>query len=377
MEKLRNTIICYGMLFFIVIYFSQGALYPKGAIFSQISYVIIIFFSFVYFLIIMLSDYKFTLFVKAWTVLLFMNVLGFILKGDYGNYRNIQTIVLNLLPFYSFYYFSRQGILKKRHLQIIFILLLPLFIYKFIHTNLALQILKHREDVVDNTIYLFFGLIPFAFLFKRKMYSLFFLMIIWIYIVQSAKRAAIISGSFGILLFFYYQFRTVNKTFWFFQYAIISVLIFGLSYMAYNYLMANDYILIRLNAMLEGDTAGRDRLSNMVFFNWYDSNNVWTYLFGDGYQNSADVTEKVSHNDWMELLGSFGLMGFLVYFTIFYSAIREILFGNWIFKKKIIFACVIGIALIASMTSRWYGSSFAYSQMLLLPYLLATKSRNQ
>lgn len=375
MERRKNTIVCYVMLFFLVVYFAQGVLYAKGAIFSQISYIIVLFFSLIYFIRIMLSNLKFTLFVKAWTALMFLNILGYILKGDYLDYRNFQNILLNLLPFYAFFYFSQEGIFRKRHLQVMLIVLLPLFIYRFINTNVALQILKQRENVVDNTIYLFLGLIPFAFLFKRRVYSLIFLGIIWIYIVQSAKRAAIISGSFAILLFFYYQFRTANKTYWFFQYIFILAFIFGLSYMGYNYLMANDYILVRLNAMLEGDSAGRDRLREIIFSYWYDSNNIITYLFGSGFQISGDITENVSHNDWIELLGSFGLLGFFIYLTLFYSAIKEILLGNWIFKKRIIFTCIIGIAFIASMTSRWYGSSFAYSQMLLLPYLLATKNR--
>lgn len=364
------------MLFFLLVYLAQGVVYPKGAIFSQISYVIFISFSFVFFIKVMLSNLKFTLFVKAWTALLFINVLGFILKGDYLNYRNIQIIILNLLPFYAFYYFSKEGIFKTIHLQVILMILLPMFIYKFMTTNIALQLLKNRQNVVDNTIYHFLGLIPFAFIFKRKYISLAILFIIWAYIVRSAKRAAIISGSFGILLFFYYQFRTVNKVFWFFQYLFIVSIIFGVSYFGYQYLMANDYILIRLNAMLEGDSAGRDRISEIVFAHWLDARNPLNQLFGSGFEISGDITENVSHNDWLEMLASFGIMGFIIYLTLFYSAAREIVFGEWIFQKKIIFICIIGIALITSMTSRWYGSSFPYSQMLLLPYLLATKDKS-
>ncbi len=375
MERIRDRIICKVMLFFLLVYYSQGILYAKGAVFSQISYVIFISFSFVFFVKVMLSSLRFSLFIKAWTVLLFINIIGFILKGDYLNYRNIQNILLNLLPFYAFYYFSKKGIFTRKHLQIILIFLLPMFIYKFMTTNLALQLLKHRQNVVDNTIYHFLGLIPLAFIFKRKYVSLAILFIIWAYIVQSAKRAAIISGSFGILLFFYYQFRTVNKVFWLFHYLFIVGVIFALSYFGYQYLMANDYILVRLNAMIEGDSAGRDKLSEVVFAHWLESSNPLTHLFGSGFEISGDITDNVSHNDWLELLASFGLLGFTIYLTLFYSAAKEIMFGKWIFQKKIIFTCIIGIALITSMTSRWYGSSFPYSQMLLLPYLLATKNK--
>ena len=73
------------------------------------------------------------------------------------------------------------------------------------------------------------------------------------------------------------------------------------------------------------------------------------------------------------MLASFGLLGFLLYFTLFVTLLFAAFEKGWDKNKKIIFICFLGIAFLMSMTSRWYWSSFAYFNFLILPYLLATK----
>ncbi|TYB79042.1 O-antigen ligase family protein [Bizionia myxarmorum] len=374
---LKDKYICNFLLILVLLYYGQGIVYPMGSVLSQASLLILMLASIVYFIKeLFLEKLKISLFVKAWTALLLLNVIGFFLKGKFESFGALQSILLNMLPFYTFHYFSRKDVLTKNNLITLLVLLLPIFIYKFIQSNIELQALKNREDVVDNTIYMFLGLIPFAFLFKRKLFSLITLLVLWIIIVQSSKRAAIICGAYGVLLFYYYQLKTVNKKHQLLNYIFTISVIFGLSYLGYNYLMTNDYILLRLEYMYEGSSSGRDRLNEIVFAAWYESNNYITLLFGNGFATSGDVTINVSHNDWLDLLASFGLLGFGLYATLFYSSLKEIISGNWILNKKVAFMCLMGIGLVTSLTSRWYGSSFGYSQMLLLPYLLATKNKN-
>ncbi|WGF92214.1 O-antigen ligase family protein [Aequorivita marisscotiae] len=373
----QDKYICNFLLLLVLVYYSQGVIYPMGSIISQTTLLLIMLISLVYFVKeLFFVQSKFTLFIKAWTALLLLIVAGFFLKGDFENYRGFQSTLLNMVPFYAFYYFSKKDVLTKKHLIVLFIILAPMIVYRFTQSNISLQAIREREDVIDNTIYMFLGLIPFVFLFKRKVFSIIALLIFWIFIVQSAKRAAIVCGVFGILLFFYYQLKTVNSRYQIRNYTVILIIFFGLSYWGYEYLLENEFLMVRLQSMMEGDSSGRDNIARIAFATWYESNNIFIYLFGNGFQTTADVSANNSHNDWIELLVSFGLLGFTIYAILFYSALKEIYSGNFVFNKKIMFICLIGIAIITSLTSRWYGSSFAYSQILLLPYLLATKDNS-
>lgn len=371
--------ICMLMLFLLTAYYAQGFFFSSVPAISQIMLILFFLLSTFYFLkVVFFNKEKLPVFVKFWTGLLLLNIVSFIIKGnfEYENATILRTILLNLLPFYAFYYFAQKGILKRQHLIAVLLVLIPICILKFIESNIRLQDLRNREDVVDNTIYLFLGLIPFVFLFKRKIYAIIVLLIFWFFIVQSAKRAAVVCGAAGILLFFYYQLKTLNKRYLIRNYVVGIGLILGISYWGYKYFTENEFLLTRMKQMSEGDSSGRDQLGKTVFFSWYESDDLMVYLFV-GFNTSSEVTTHVSHNDWLEMLAGFGLLGFFIYFSIFSIAFKEFLHKNWNFDKKIIFICIIMIGVVTSLTSRWYWLSFAYSQCLLLPYILATRNNEK
>lgn len=364
------------MLLLLITYYAQGVLYTSGGVVGQIILMLLFIFSLLYFFVVLLfTREKLPFFVKAWTALLLLNVTGFFLSGEYGieNISILKSILLNLLPFYGFYYFAKKGILTKNHLIVVLVALIPICVVTFIQSNLQLREIKNKEEVVDNTVYLFLGLIPFIFLFKRKIFAIITLIILWIFLVQSAKRAAIICGIIGMLFFFYYQLKLTNKQNLIRNYLVGFILISGLSYWGYRSFTENEFLISRLNQMIEGDTSGRDVLSQSIFTTWLESNSLPVYFFGMGFNTSKDITIHVSHNDWLEMLAGFGLFGFCIYLSIFAGALRELRKKDWVLNKKLIFTCIILIGLITSLTSRWYWASFAYSQCLLLPYILATR----
>ena len=362
------------MLFLIIVFYSQGVLYPYDTIISQAAAFILLMISLIYFLFFSrIISRPPPFFVKLWTAILIINIIYFAFEGSTLYLQSIISGLLNLLPFYAFYIFAEKGYLKSKHLQTLFFVLLFLFSYRFVNSNIELQVLRGRENVVDNTIYLFIGLLPFVFIIKKRFLSIVSIATIWFFMIQSAKRGAIVTGFITIILFYYYLFMSFKKEkYIFLKYSAAFIIIIGISYWAYDFYTQNEYVVQRITTMLEGDSSGRDRLSLEIFENWYNSDNPFVYLFGKGYQSSFKITSHASHNEWLDVLVSFGLFGFSVYFAMFFSGFRFILKENWIFYKKISFICLLLCALIASITSRWIMSSFPYSQMLLLPYLLVT-----
>lgn len=365
------------MLVLLVTYFSQGVLYSQGSLISQTVLTVLLLFSAFYFVkVVFVSKEKLNLFIKFWTALLLLISLGFILKGNFDTryVNSFKFVLLNLLPFYAFYHFAKEGVLKRQQLIMVFLCLLPLVVFLFLARNVELKAMQDSDNVVDNTVYLFMGLIPFVFLFRQRIVAVGALIVMWFFIVQGSKRAAVISGAMGILMFFYFQLKIGEKRHRIRNSVIAILMIFGIGYWGVNTFLENEYLKERIEYMMEGDSAGREDLNTIVFNTWYESESIIQNIFGHGYFTSFEVSPNASHNDWLELLSSFGIIGFFVYLGLFYSTVGLIKREEWRLDKKMAFICVISIGLLTTVTSRWYASPFVYSQCLLLPYLIATRN---
>src|SRR5699024_10021345 len=110
-----------------------------------------------------LLDYKKSLFFKAWTALLILNIIGFVFSADFGRETHINMfkgILLNSLPFYGAYYLSRKNILKAKHLQRFLIIMLPIVVLRFQYneSRVLLEQVAGKTNVVNNAAYSFVGL---------------------------------------------------------------------------------------------------------------------------------------------------------------------------------------------------------------------------
>ncbi len=376
-QRTRDKVICYLLLLMIVGYYSQSLVFSEGSPIGQGFLAVIFLLSFIYLFKLLRIRNKFTNFMKIWLFFIVMYLFYFLLYGNFADYSIVKMVLLNFLPFFPFYYFSEKEILTRKHLIAFFLFVLPVFILQFNRSIHQLRLEEMREEVVDNTVYLFIGLLPFVFLFRNKLLSFLFLMIIWFYMIQSAKRAAIVCGIAAlVLIVFEYLYASEGKA-KIKRYFVSIVLLIAVGYYGYGLYVQNQYLMERMALMMEGYSSGRDVLIETLFGVWFQSDRLIPYLFGFGYNASSLHTVHVSHNDWVDMLVSFGLMGIIVYFTLFRLLFMQLLRKGWAREKKIILILVLSIAIITSLTSRWYWSSFAYMQMLILPYLLATYNKNK
>jgi O-antigen ligase len=374
MQFRLDKITCYFLLVLIVLYYSQGILIPEGIGALLLGPILAI--SIVYIFKMLFTGMKFTPFIKMWLLFIVIYTMYFIFTANYLESSIYKAMMLNFIPFFPFYYFSKQGVLKKEHLIWFLFIVLPIFSVKFVQSLVTLRAERMRDEVVDNTIYLFIGLLPFVFLIKRKLLSFALLLIIWFLMVQSTKRAAIVCGVIALLLFVVQQVYISDSKIKLKQYIVSMILLIAVSYFGYQFYAQNQFLQERMGAMLEGDSSGRDMLTQTLLNQWYHSDNIMTYLFGFGYNSARKFTSNVSHNDWVDMLVSFGVIGFLMYLALFRNLILQFIRKDSVRSKKLIFLLVFSIAIITSLTSRWYAASFAYMQMILLPYILATRHKD-
>ena len=84
------------------------------------------------------------------------------------------------------------------------------------------------------------------------------------------------------------------------------------SLVVYNWFITNDYMMHRLEQTLEGNSSGRDVIYTTAWHAWFDCNNLGHYLFGFGYLGTIChplMHGYMAHNDWLEILVDYGLVG--------------------------------------------------------------------
>lgn len=362
----------------IIVYFSQGSFYAQGTIISQFALVFILSISGFYFVKVILLKNPHN-FVKAWTALILLNIFGFMVTAEFIinslHFDYLKSVLITLLPFYPFYYFALCGILKAKHLLIIFIFLLPSSILLFLNQEAKIMDATSREEVVNNAAYRFVGLLPFVFLIKKRILAMIALAIISYFVIMGAKRGAFLTGGLGIILYAYYQLRTIPKRDRFRAMLIILSGFSVLSVYAYRTYSKNEYLQQRMEGLEEGKYSGRDEIYSDIFNTWTGSESYTNLLFGYGFKGSIKIASgRVAHNDWLELLSNFGLLGFFVYLALFYTGFKSILNPHWGKNKQLLFLTILLIWFLITLFSMGYNSANFTGMFILIAYLIGSRS---
>lgn len=353
--------------------------YQTESIVSQACLLVIILISGIYMVKSLLLKERNHIFFDAWTLLLILNIAGFIIKFDLspGDSRDMfRSILLSMLTFYPFYYFSRNQILKARHLFIFLLIMVPVYVAHFynLESKILIDRISENRNVVNNMAYPFVLLMPYIFLIKRnKLISGALLLILIFFVIVASKRGALIAGTIGLLMYFYYTLTTIEKRYRFISYLFVFVMISSLVAFAYKTYTSNEFFMGRMNSILEGQYSGRDRIYSMIFNTWYWSENLVNFIFGFGFAASIKITGTFAHNDWLELLANFGLVGVSLYLFLFYSALMCCINKRWLREKRILMITITGMWFFISLVSMTYTSVYGFLSAILLGYLIGSK----
>lgn len=362
-----------------VVYYAQGSLYEQGSIVSQGVLLLFLAISAFYLVKTLLLTNNKNTFYKAWTALLILNIIGFIFTSNINDSRHFgmfKEILICSLSFYPFFYFSSKGILKAKHLIIFFILMLPLTIlqYYFNATQILSSRVSNNTDLVNNVAYSFVALIPFVFLIKRKLLAAIVMLLMFYFIIQGAKRGALITGTIGLLVYIYFQLSTVEKKYRLSRYFVVLVSVVVLTYFTYDVLQDNEFLIARFGT---GGASGRDIIYANIFNTWYSNDaSLFNLIFGFGFASSLRLsgTGHFAHNDWLELLSNFGLLGVGIYTIVFYAAIKYLRNKMWCLNKRLLLMAILSMWFMSSLFSMFYTSTNAIVSIIILGYLFGSKS---
>lgn len=367
------------LIFAIILYFAQGSLFPVGTIITQFAIIVILLISLFYCFKTILLDGSKNLFILLWGFFILLNFLGYLIALDFANpyyLGQIKVILLFSLPLFPFYFLARKGEFKESHLLRFFIIMLILSVIEFNYNKNVIisNRISDNTNVVNNTSYYFALLLPYIFIFKNRIISILSLFIILFFILQGAKRGALIVGLVGAAFYIYYNLTSISPKRRITNYLFtISGVLVSLFYL-YDYFLNNEYLIERIANISEGGS-GRDIIFINLLNNWYNSDNLFNILFGYGFASTLKYsgTGHFAHNDWLELLTNFGILGVGLYLLIFLNMMFMLFSKNLSYQYKFILISIIFMWFFNTLFSMVYTSYSGILLMVILSFLIAKK----
>lgn len=370
MEKFIAYILSFVIL---PLYITQGLFFEQGSIYSQgmvlLWLLIDVYYTFYFFYHHDKSSVATSL-LFFWLAILLSWLISpqtVHTKGTYtlqtwGDMKNITLVILTYFPFR---HWIKRNILSEKQLRLFALLMIissvtAYFLNKKIITYGATDLLEVAE-ATNNMGYYFVMVIPFLALIKNQKFSVVLLFFMVYFTLSSAKRGAIVCMVPSVVAYFYYTIKrskTISTT------NILSVFImFSVAViLAYDSYKENAYLQMRMEEMVySNDTSGRDVIySNII--NAGLEGNLFQIIFGHGIDQAVAVAGNFAHNDWLELFIDHGILGLILYFTIFRSTFRYYVRNKYIidYNERFLFLSMFICWGLKSFFSMGYTEYFSF-----------------
>lgn len=255
------------------------------------------------------------------------------------------TIILPYLLF-LFTYIS-ANVIKRRVLYgfILFLFLYLVYSYSQEFTKVLASSLSEQTSQT-NASYFILYLLPLVLCLNKKwiQYTAFFIAIL--VTLSSAKRSGTIAVLFGLLIFTaidLYRLKTnIQKRpniGWIV--AAITVMFF---FIFNNNLMQDLTVFNRLKELKEDGGSGRTVIFRHTF-SMISNSDVLSLLFGHGWDRVVRDSKLglSAHNDFLEVMYDFGIIGIIMYLLFFYYLIKKTFL---LIKKRSEYAASMAVSLV-------------------------------
>ena len=334
---------------------SGEALEPSG---TRILYLV---------LIVCLWVYSFVCKKKPLTIFFWMSASYFILSYLIYvpfNFDRLGALLMLMLWMFCYWFGRRLSATNVEYIlfftrAILFTVIIPLAVYSvyiFFTTNLF------KFQHVSDAFFYIVAYLPFVFLIKNRPLKTVMICLFAVLAVISFKRSIII----GFLICLFVYFVTSYKEYlskWYRWLLLIAVFVFG--YYLYNEF--SETLTARFSK-LETDQ-GSDRLViyNQIF-NRLSHSNFIDLAFGHGFKSvkSIDAEHRLAHNDFLELIYDFGIVGLVIYILFIFSLLKSALKLR---TNKSLFPAFLGS--LAFFISIAFSNCVIYSPMIISPFMLA------
>lgn len=240
----------------------------------------------------------------------------------------IGNILCALLPLSLYTCLGVNKVMTDRFFTFAGIVLLIAAILQYYHAErLALLKLEvdNDTDITNNASVAFLMLLPMTFLMKNKIQQWITLFVCLFFIISSAKRGNILAAVIPVVLFVYSMLKESRH--FVIRIVLVLALIVGGSFVTYRWIVKNDYLMYRIEKTQEGNSSSRDVIYAAAWHAWYDSDDFSNLLLGQGFDRVLQLETTYhnrAHNDWLEVLVNYGLLGVILYLIVFITLTLQV-----------------------------------------------------
>jgi len=173
------------------------------------------------------------------------------------------------------------------------------------------------DSYTNNASVVFLFILPSLFYIKNNVLRYTILTVCLFFLVSSVKRGNILASIIPVVLIVWFSLKDTKGSIW--KTIFIFASIAFIYYYVREWILSNEYFISRYEQTLEGYSSNRDIIYFEAWSLWYNSGDFIKMLFGYGYDGTINnmITGYRAHNDWLELLVDYGLLGVGFYLYIF------------------------------------------------------------
>lgn len=225
----------------------------------------------------------------------------------------VGLLMLPIFSFFSFYILSKSKV-DKRILNILFAFFFISVVVDYFNQLYSNILLLDRNI---NVVYYIVIAFPIILFLNKKPISIVSFLIVSYAVLLSGKRGGVVALALGLIAYILFA---QKKTKYLFYIAATTLMVV----FAFNNIQISNRTLNRFDTA--DITSGRSNIYKDVFENYIESN-VLALIVGNGYDAVAKTTSEgmTAHNDFLEILYDYGLIGLILFISLHVAFIKKIL----------------------------------------------------
>ncbi|MFV0501431.1 MAG: hypothetical protein ACK5MH_07590 [Bacteroidales bacterium] len=379
----------YLIFFLFFFYFAQGVFIPSGLFLPKVALAILLIFEVVFF-ILLINHWKYRI-VNGFVLMIILNVVYYLFSDKtvivpasnvwmgltrIDTWTIIKNTFFNLSFFFPIYYLAFKNKISENEVIKLFYIFFIFAVVGYFYSSKIIAIEENSDEFTNNAGFAFVSIMPFLFLIKKRSLAIILLFISIGFIMMSAKRGAILIAVIFTFYYFYQQYIKNSGKHFVKNLFILIILVLISTSLIYYFYLSSDYLQLRLEKTIEGDSSKRDVIFSYIWNNYLSpNNNIWEYLFGLGFAATIKMGGMFAHNDWLELLAMSGLLGVIIYLTFFlqiYKFYKKDFLSN---RDKQIITSFLFIWLFKTLFSMGYSDINNIYLVLIIAYIVGKNAK--
>lgn len=228
---------------------------------------------------------------------------------------------------------SKEMNISRLKYCFILIMLVSTVLFFKISTARTAMIISNLEGYIASVNYIYFPLLtlPWIFLVKKEAIRNFLLFVIFLAAIISAKRSAILICILIAIVYIWFNYIKNKKSHAIIRIAIPIIFIVCIYFFISNVMSSrSEYVFSRFSSISEDKGSGRDIVWRNVL-DTYSKSPVLEKIIGHGH-NSAIIVNRghnidlSAHNDFLEVLFDYGIIGLILYLLLHIYLIKRLFF---------------------------------------------------